>query len=63
MTEELGIEEELRSRVKEAEKVLVGLGAEWSGDAWKDSSLWPIASREKPMRLWPGCWRERITLL
>ena len=36
MTEELGIEEELRSRVKEAEKVLVGLGAEWSGDAWKD---------------------------
>lgn len=33
MTKELEIGEELRSRVKNAEKVLVGLGAEWNKDA------------------------------
>ena len=33
MTKELEIGEELRSCVKNAEKVLVGLGAEWNKDA------------------------------
>ena len=36
MAEELEIGGELRSRIEEAEKVLVGLGAEWSKNAGKD---------------------------